>query len=361
MKDYYKILGVDKNSSKDEIKRAFHKLAHKYHPDKSGGDEAKFKEVNEAYQILSDDRKRQQYDTYGSTASGFGGAGAGGFNGFDFSDFARAAGQNGQGGFEFDLGDIFGDLFGGRRGGAAGKQRGRDISVEITISFADAVFGTTRKVLINKLSTCETCGGKGGKPGTKMKTCGTCNGRGQIRETKRSFLGTFTTTRVCPTCHGGGEIPETPCPTCHGEGVVNRTEEIKIVVPPGINDGEVIRLANQGEAMPRGVAGDLYVQVRVEKHKTLTRDGQNLRTNISIKLSEALLGGEKTIETLDGPITIKIPSGINHGEILRVRGKGVADSRAKRGDLLVRVDIVMPGRLSRKAREAIEKLQEEGI
>lgn len=353
-KDYYQILGVERSSSKEEIKRAFHKLAHKYHPDKKGGDEAKFKEVNEAYQILSDEKKRRQYDTYGSAG------GAGGFDpsGFDFSnfDFGGAAGGNG---FQFDLGDIFGDLFGG--GGRGQTRRGRDISVEITVSFAEAVFGTERKVLINKLGLCQTCEGKGAKPGTKLKTCSTCNGRGQIRETKQSFLGSFASVRTCPACRGVGEVPETPCPTCGGQGAINRTEEITITVPPGINNGEMIRLTNQGEAMPQGVAGDLYVRVQVEKHATLTRDGLSLRTSIEIKLTEALLGGEKEIETLEGPLTVKIPAGIGHGEILRVRGKGVPDGRGKRGDLLIRIDIKMPTKLSKKAKEAIEKLKEEGI
>jgi molecular chaperone DnaJ len=360
-KDYYEILGVNKGATKEEIQRAFHKLAHKYHPDKRGGDEAKFKEVNEAYQTLADQKKRQQYDLYGSAgAGGFGGGQTGGgfdFNGFDFSGFAQQAGQNGEG-FQFDLGDIFGDLF---SGGRKQTQRGRDIQVEIAIIFSEAVFGVERKVLLNKLSACETCSGKGSKPGTKLKTCATCNGKGQIRENRRSFLGTFATSRPCPTCHGVGQVPETPCETCKGAGAINRPAEIKIVVPPGINEGEMIRLANQGEAMPGGVAGDLYVRVRVEKHKTLIREGQNLRAHISLKLSEALLGGEEKIETLDGLLTLTVPAGINHGEVLRVRGKGVPDNRGHRGDLLVRVDIAMPAKLSRKAREAIEKLKEEGI
>jgi molecular chaperone DnaJ len=315
--------------------------------------------VNEAYQTLADQKKRQQYDMYGSAgAGGFGGGQPGGgfggfdFSGFDFSGFQQAGGEG------VDLGDIFGDIFGG---GRRQTKRGRDIQVEITVTFSESIFGVERKVLINKLSTCDTCGGKGAKPGTKLKTCSTCNGKGQITENRRSFLGTFATQRPCPTCHGIGEVPETPCETCKGIGAINRTEEIKIVVPPGINEGEMIRLANQGEASPGGVAGDLYVRVRVEKHKSLIRDGQNLRAHISIKLSEALLGGEEKVETLDGSLTLTIPAGINHGEVLRIKGKGVPDQRGKRGDLMVRVDIVMPGKLSRKAKEAIEELKKEGI
>lgn len=359
MKDYYQILGVSKSATKEEIQRAFHKLAHKYHPDKKGGDEQKFKEVNEAYQTLADQKKRQQYDMYGSAGNGggFGSGQAGGFDfsGFDFSNFAQQA-QNG--GFQFDLGDIFGDIFGG---GRRQTRRGRDIQVEIAITFAESIFGISRKVLLNKLSTCQTCEGKGAKPGAKLKQCATCNGKGQLTENRRSFLGTFATTRVCPTCHGTGQVPETPCEVCKGAGAINRTEEITIVVPPGINEGEMIRLANQGEASPGGVAGDLYVRVRVEKHATLTREGQNLHARISIKLSEALLGGEEKIETLDGLLTLTVPAGTNHGDILKIKNKGVPDNRGRRGDLLVRVDIAMPAKLSRKAREAIEKLKEEGI
>lgn len=361
-KDYYQILGVDKKASKEDLKRAFHKLAHKYHPDKKGGDEAKFKEVNEAYQILSDEKKRQQYDAFGSAGgfSGQGGMGGFDFSNFDFSNFG-GFGQGGENAEGWDLGDIFGDIFGGGGAGRSRARRGRDISVEITVSFAEAVFGTERKVLINKLSVCQTCSGKGGKPGSKEKTCASCGGQGQIRETRRSFLGSFTSTRVCPNCRGAGKVPEEPCSDCRGAGVLNRTEEIKITVPPGINHGEMIRLANQGEAEPRGVPGDLYVRVQVEKHPTLIRDGQNLRTAIDVKLSDALLGSEKTINTLEGPLGVKIPAGITHGEVLRVRGKGVPEGRGKRGDLLIRVGIVMPNKLSKKAKELIDKLKEEGI
>ncbi len=211
MKNYYDILGIAKTASEDDIKKAFRKLAQKYHPDKKGGDEAKFKEASEAYAVLSDKKKRAEYDTYGKT---FAGSGQQGFGGFDFSNFAQGAGFGGNGqSFEFDLGDIFSEFFsqGGQR-----AAKGRDISIDIELSFQDAVFGTERRVLISKMSVCTTCAGTGAKAGTKMVTCQTCNGKGSLRETRNSIFGTFTQERLCPRCKGKGEIPETPCETCHG-------------------------------------------------------------------------------------------------------------------------------------------------
>lgn len=352
-KNYYDILGVDKNASKDEIKKAFHKLAHKYHPDKNGGDEAKFKEVNEAYQVLSDDRKRQQYDTFGSA----GGAGfdPNNFGGFDFSGFAR----NADGGIEFDLGDIFGEFFGGGRNNRV--RRGRDISVDIQISFAEAVFGTERKVLINKVAACEHCAGSGAEPGTKTKSCPTCNGAGKVEQQRRSFLGTFTTTKPCDTCYGKGVVPETPCKTCGGVGVREKSEEVTIRVPPGIETGEMLRMTNQGEAVPGGVNGDLYVRIHVEKHSLFRREGANLHMNLDVKLTDAALGAEYVIDTLDGALNLKIPAGISSGEILRVRNKGVPVKAGKRGDLLIKIVIKTPAKLSRKAKKLFEELKEEGL
>ncbi len=352
-KNYYEILGVGQQASKEEIKKAFHKLAHKYHPDKKGGDEAKFKEVSEAYQVLSDEGKRRQYDAYGSASAG--GGNPGGF-GFDFSNFT---GQNGAD-FEFDLGDIFGDFFGSaRRGGA---KRGRDISVDIQVSFAESIFGTERKVLINKIGLCETCSGSGAAVGATQKTCTTCAGKGKIHETRRSFLGTFSVARECEVCRGSGKVPEKPCANCSGRGVLKKTEEIKIVVPAGIENGEMIRLANKGEAVAQGgVAGDLYVRVHVEKHKFLRRDGQNLTMDLPVKLTDALLGSEYSIETLDGAVKVRIPAGVAYGEIIRVPGRGVPAQSGRRGDLLIRAVIQIPTKLSKKARATVEELKGEGI
>lgn len=352
-KDYYETLGVDKNATKDDIKKAFRKLAHKYHPDKDGGDPAKFKEVSEAYSVLADDKKRAEYNAYGRTFSDAG-QGAQGFGGFDFSGFNAEDFQ------DFDLGDIFGSFFGG--GGRGERQkRGSDISIDAEITFQEAVFGVERKVIIAKTSTCDTCGGAGGEPGTEMKTCATCNGKGKIHETKSSFLGTFTTARTCPTCSGRGKVPTEKCHKCHGVGVLRKQEEIIIKIPAGIDDGEMIRLTGAGEAVAGGVSGDLYVKIHIKKHPIFKKEGFNLVMDLGIKLSTALLGGEYAIETLDGPITLKIPAGVEIGEILRIRGKGVPIERNRRGDLLVKIRIQLPHKLSRNAAKLIEELKKEGI
>lgn len=350
-KDYYKILGVEKNASQEEIKKAFRKLAHKYHPDK-GGDEKKFKEANEAYQILSDEKKRAEYDTYGSVGGGHGGFDPSGFGGF----------QGGQGFEGVDLNDIFGDLFGGGFGGGRREpRRGHDISVDLEISFPEGVFGVERRVFITKTSACDTCHGSGAKPGTKMKACAECNGKGQVQETKRSFLGTFSHVRECSVCAGTGKIPEEKCTVCKGHGVVRKQGEILIRVPAGIQNGEMVRLAGAGEAVPHGSNGDLYVRVRIAPHKVFTREGNDLAMKLPIKLSDALLGAEYPIETLDGSITLKIPKGISSGEILRVRGKGVPFGEKRRGDLLITVTIKTPSVLSAHAHKLVEELRSEGL
>ena len=288
-----------------------------------------------------------------------GGGGGTGWGGFDFSGFGQGAG-----GVEFDLGEIFGDLFGAGRASGAGakKRRGRDMSVDIQISFADSIFGLERQILINKTALCQTCSGSGAKPGSKQKTCPACNGKGRLQENRRSIFGTFTTRRECERCGGTGQVPETPCPACRGEGVVNQTEEIKVVVPPGVDSGEMIRLTGQGEAVGQsGVAGDLYVRVHVDKHPTLRRDGIHLRRDLEVKLSDALLGAEHTIDTLDGPTKVAIPTGLNHGEILRVAGRGVPYRPGKRGDLLLVTHLKLPTKLSKTAKKLVEELKGEGV
>lgn len=361
--DYYEILGVNKGASKDEIKKAFYKLAHKYHPDKKGGNEAKFKEVNQAYQVLSDDAKRSKYDQFGS---GFESAGAGysqggqGFEGFDFSGF-----QNG-GGADFDFGnlnDIFSDFFGGGMGGGGRTQarRGRDISTEIQISFSDSIFGMERKILITKTSNCVTCNGSGAKPGSKIETCKHCNGQGRIREAKRTIFGNISSTKTCEVCLGTGEVPHEVCEMCKGKGVLRREEEISIAIPAGIRDGEMVRMTGYGEAISRGIAGDLYIKINVAPHPVFKRDGHDLVMNLNLKLSDALLGTKYPIQTLDGEIEVTIPEGVSINEILRVRGKGVPAGKNKRGDLLIKLNIKLPSKLSRKSREIIEELKKEGI
>lgn len=361
-KDYYEILGVNKGASKDEIKKAFYKLAHKYHPDKKGGNEAKFKEVNQAYQVLSDDDKRAKYDQFGSGFENMGGGGHGGgqgFEGFDFSGF-----QNG-GGADFDFGnlnDIFSDFFGGGMGGGRREaRRGRDISTEIQISFSDSVFGVDRKVLITKTSNCLTCKGSGAKASSKMETCKHCNGQGQIRESKRTIFGNIASNKICEVCLGAGEVPHEICETCKGKGVLRREEEISIVIPAGIRDGEMVRMTGYGEAVSRGTAGDLYIKINVTPHPVFKREGNDLVMNLNLKLSDALLGTKYPIQTLDGDIEVTIPEGVSINEILRVRGKGVPVGKNKRGDLLIKLNIKLPSKLSRKSREIIEELKKEGV
>ncbi len=356
-KNYYEILGIEKAASKDEIKKAFRALAHKYHPDKGGGNDAKFKEVSEAYSVLSDDGKRQQYDTFGSAGAGAGGGGfnAQDFGGFDFSGF-QSGFQNGEGGFDF--GDIFGDIFGGRR---AQQKRGRDISIDIELDFKDAVFGTTRKVLVSKTSVCDHCKGKGAEKGSEMAACSKCNGKGQIHETKNTFFGQFTTNRTCDTCNGEGYVPKTKCSVCRGAGVLHKQEEITIQVPVGIEHGEMIRFTGKGEAVSGGVTGDLYVKVHVRKHALYRKEGHNLLADINVKLSDALLGGEYHLETLDGKLSVKIPEGTQSGETLRIKGRGVPSERGVRGDIYLTIKINIPKKLSRDARKLIEELKEEGV
>lgn len=367
--DYYKVLGVDKTASKEEIKRAFHKLAHKYHPDKKGGDEKKFKEINEAYQTLSDDEKRSQYDTYGKNFAGGGGAGGpqgfsgfgnGGGFGFDFGDIFR----NGGGGVEFEgdnVEDLFSTFFGGGRSSRGKAKRGRDISADIMVSFSDSIFGVERKININKVGVCDICSGTGAKKGSETIKCKTCDGTGKIIENKRSFLGTFATERVCDKCFGAGETPKEICQNCKGEGVLKKNEEISVKVPQGIEDGQMIRFSGRGEAVPHGTPGDLYITVHVEKHPLWRREGQNLVTNMDIKLTDALLGATHKLKTLDGEMDIKIPEGFSFGEILRVKGKGVPNERGGRGDILIHINIKIPKKLSKKEEEIVNGLKEAGL
>jgi molecular chaperone DnaJ len=357
-KDYYNVLGIDKGASKDDIKKAFYKLAAKYHPDKKGGDEAKFKEINEAYQTLSDEKKRKEYDTYGQTFNGQGpqGGGFGGFGGFNQGDFSDMQ-------FDFgDLGDIFGDMFGGA-GGSSRQKRGRDISLEIDVPFTEAVFGTERNVLISKVSTCATCTGNGAKVGTKKKTCTTCNGQGKVHDVKRTFMGNFQTVNTCSACNGVGQIPEEKCSDCKGYGVYSKREEINIAVPAGISNGEMIRMSGMGEAVAQGVTGDLYVKINVTSHKLWKREGNDLVITHEIKLTDALLGVKHSIDGLDASIDIEIAPGAQAGEVLRVKGRGVphVHEKGRRGDVLVKLSIAMPKKLSKKAQAYIEGLKEEGL
>jgi len=360
-KNYYETLGINKNASKDEIKKAFHKQAHKHHPDKNKGDDTKFKEANEAYQVLSDDSKRARYDQFGSAdgpmGGGYGGGQGGGFEGFDFSGF-----QNGQGFDMGDIGDIFGDFFGGGMGrGTRNSRRGRDIQTEIDLTFRESIFGVKKSVVINKQSTCDICKGTGGKVGTKMNTCKTCNGQGKVHEIRRSILGSFQTTKICEECFGNGKIPSEKCSSCRGAGVYKRQKEIELNIPAGINNTEMLKMTNNGEDIQGGQSGDLFIKVNVKPHNIFKRDGLNLTMDLLIKLTEALLGMTYKLKTVEETeIEVKIPEGINHNELLRVRGKGVPSSSG-RGDIIIRVQVKMPARLSRREKELIEELKKEGM
>lgn len=355
-KDYYKILNVAKNASKDEIKKAFRKLAHKYHPDKQTGDEVKFKEISEAYNVLSNDKRRAEYDSYGRVFSSGGGGQEHGFGGFDFSGFK---GGFQQGGFEgVDLGDIFGDIFGGS---SRGVQRGRDISIDLEISFKEAVFGVERRVLLTKTSVCDSCKGTGAEKDSQLETCKVCNGKGKVHESKSSMFGTFTSVRMCSECYGTGKVPKVKCATCKGRRVVRKEEEVVIKVPTGINNGEMIRLTGGGEAIAGGESGDLYIKIHVHSNPDFHKEGSNLVRTLSVKLTDALLGGEYTLQTLEGDaIVIKVPQGVSFGEIIRIKGRGVPVSNT-RGDLLVKIEIDMPKKLSNNSKKLIKELHSDGI
>jgi len=355
-KNYYDILGVEKKATKDDIKKAFRKLAQKHHPDK-GGDEAKFKEITEAYSVLTDDKKRREYDSYGQTFAG--GAGPGGFGGFDPSQFSGF----GQGGVEFDISDLFGgfgDMFGGA-GGRSRVRRGRDISIDAEISFKESVYGVRRSMLLTKVGKCDTCDGKGAKPGTEMQNYTGCNGAGRIHETRDSVLGAFTSVRTCPQCEGAGKIPKEKCATCAGRGVLRKETEIKLDIPAGIDNGEMIRMPGAGEAIKGGASGDLYIKVHVKPHPVFRKEGLNLVMQLPVKLTDALLGTTVSITTLDDKVLeVKIPVMTKVEEILRVRGKGVRQDGAE-GDLMIYLHASLPKKLSGKAKKAIEDLKSEGL
>lgn len=359
-KDYYQILGIDKSASKEEVKKAFRKLAQEHHPDR-GGSEEKFKEINEAYQVLSNDKKRAEYDTYGQTFSGAG-AGPGGFNagGFDFSGFQNMGGFGAEG-TDFDLNDVFSDFFGGgRRRGA--QRRGKDISIDIQIQFNEAIFGSDRKVLITKNSACVECRGSGAKKGTELVKCSVCDGRGMIRESRGTFFGTFTVDGPCRNCDGQGKVPKEKCPTCGGAGITHKQEEIHISIPAGIENGEMIRMTGLGEAERGGSAGDLYVKIHVGTHPVFRREGFDLVMDLPIKVTDAILGATYNVPTLEGtPASIKIPEGTTDGTVLKVKDKGVPTGRGKRGSILVRVSLKIPSTVSSRARKLLDDLKGEGI
>jgi molecular chaperone DnaJ len=349
-KDYYHILGVTKGAGPEEIKRAFHKLAHQYHPDKAGGNEEKFKEINEAYQVLSDPQKRAQYDQFGSAAFEQGGFGAGaqGFSGFDFSGFSGPE----------DLGDLFGDMFGfggGARGSRSRRARGADIQVDVDLDFHEAVFGGEKEMSVTKFSSCRRCGGSGGEPGTDVKTCGTCGGSGVIVRAQRTILGTVQSRHTCPDCAGEGSIPSKPCSSCAGEGVEKQRKTLIVSIPSGVEDGNTLRLRKEGETVKGGSSGDLFVRLHVRPHKHFHKEGNTIYSKRSIGFTQAALGDKIEVETVDGVVTLTIPAGTSSGTQFRLRGKGVP-MRSGRGDHIVEVSVLTPKKLSKEQKQFLEML-----
>lgn len=345
-RDYYEILGVAKDCSAAELKKAYRRVAMKHHPDRNPDNkesEDKFKEASEAYEILSDAQKRSAYDQYGH-AGVDGSAGGGGFGG------------GGAGGFSDIFGDVFGDIFGGGGGGGRrGPARGSDLRYTLDLNLEDAVKGTTVKIKVPTLVSCKPCKGSGAKPGSSPVNCTTCGGHGQVRMQQ----GFFSVQQTCPSCRGKGKTISDPCRECHGQGRVEETKTLSVKVPPGVDTGDRIRLAGEGEAgADGGPAGDLYVQVSVIDHEFFQRDGKNLYCEVPISIFDACLGGEIEVPTLDGRVKLKIPEETQTGKLFRLRGKGVAPVRGgSTGDLLCRVVLETPINLSKKQKEMLEELR----
>lgn len=360
MADYYDILGVSKEASPEEIKRAYRKLAHEHHPDKGGGDDKKFRQVNEAYQALSDPEKRRQYEQFGRTFDG----GAAGFGGGadSFSDFARGFGGFNTTGGAWDFGDVFGDIFGfASSEGQRGRERGIDLEMNLELNFLEAVFGTEKEVKLQKRDLCPHCAGRGAEPGTKLKVCPKCHGQGNIRKIQRTILGNISTSQTCDNCAGRGKTPESPCAACAGRGVSQQVKALKVIVPPGIDDGQRIRLSRQGElGYAESSPGDLYIRVKVKPHESLRRDGVNILAEAPVSFYQAALGSRIEVDTVDGKVELKIPAGSQSGKIFRLRGRGVPElATGRRGDQLVTVRVITPTKLSKKEKELLHKLAEE--
>lgn len=349
-KDYYDILGVSKDASQKEIKKAYRKLAKKYHPDTNDGDEKsseKFKEISEAYEILSDPEKRKRYDQYGHSGIGE--------DDFNFDDFARG----GFGGFE----DIFDMFFGGGRGGRSrrrGPQRGRDLQYKLQISFEEAAFGAEKQITIPRTEVCPECDGSGAESSSDVKTCPKCDGQGQIRVTQQTPFGRFAQTKTCDRCGGSGEIVENPCSNCNGTGKVQRRRQLTINIPAGVNNGSKLRMAGEGEAGDKGAAsGDLYIIIQVQEHEIFDRKGDDVYCEIPINFVQATLGDEIKVPTLEGKVKFNIPQGTQPGTTFRLKNKGITHlNRSGKGDQYIKTKVVIPENLNKEQKELLEEFAE---
>lgn len=356
-KDYYAILGVSKSASEDEIKKAFRRAAHEHHPDK-GGDASKFKDINEAYQILSDKKKRSTYDQFGSAAFENGGGGAGGFGGgFGGFDFGGAGFDPNQFG---DLGDVLGEMFG--FGGGAKRNRGRDIETEVDLTFKESIFGANKTVNLYRTSLCSVCKGDGAEPGTELETCGDCKGEGRVRQATRTMFGTMQTVVACATCHGKGKKPKTPCKHCKGFGAEKRNVSVTVGIPAGIDNGAVLQVQGEGEVPDHGgQAGDLFLRIRVKQDTTFQREGQTIFSTMYVPISTLALGGKIQVETVDGAETHTLSSGTGSGEELVLQGKGVPGRSGRRGDHVVKIEADIPDKLTKEQKVLLEQLKEQGL
>lgn len=356
-RDYYDILGVDKNADAQAIKKAYRKLAMKYHPDRNPDNkeaEEKFKEVNEAYEVLSDENKRRTYDQFGHEGVN----GQGGFGGQGF-------GGQGFGGFEDIFGDVFGDIFGGGFGNSRTRrrspERGSDIRHSINISFEEAAFGKKTSIKLNRSEECSECNGSGAKVGTSKKTCPTCNGAGEVRTVQRTPFGNIASSRICSTCEGEGEVIESPCPKCSGRGSTRKVKTIEVDIPAGIDDGQMIKLSGQGEIGNKGgPRGDLYLVINVERHPLFTREGTDIHFEMPITFVQAALGDEIEVPTLDGKVKYKVPEGTQTGTVFRLREKGIPRIRGNsRGDQYVKVVVDVPKKLNESQKDILREFAKE--
>lgn len=358
-RDYYEVLGVSKSASADELKKAYRRLAVQHHPDKEGGSEDKFKELNEAYDVLKDSQKRQRYDQFGHAGVG-GAAGSGQAGGNPFEGFGGFGGQSANFDFGGGFGDIFDQFFGG--GGNSrqrGPKRGRDVEVQLQLTFTEAIFGLEHDLSLDLDDKCQHCKGTTVEPGHDMKTCPTCHGAGQQTRVMNTMFGAIQQTVPCETCHGAGKIPEKVCTVCHGTGTERRKQTIKVKIPAGIDDGATIRLEGRGEAIGGGEKGDLYIHIRVKADKTFTREGDIILSEQHVSMIDAALGTEIEVETVDGSVRMKVPAGTQSGTDFKLSNHGVPHLRNedKRGPHIVSIIVDTPTKLNRKQKDLLEQLK----